>query len=330
MNPTPSRSAAPVALVVLAFACIYLIWGSTYLAIRFAIESMPPFLMVSARYLLAGGLLYAWVAGRGEAVRATAAQWRAAFFFGGLFFLVGNGGVSWAESRIPSGITALLVAMVPLWMALLEWLRRRDQHPGPQGLAGLLVGFLGVAFLIGPGESLTKAAVDPLAAGAMVLTTLGWAYGSIHARNAAHPPSLLQSAAMQMLAGGALCGLVGSLLGEWKSVDLAALSGRSTLAFFYLVVFGSIVAFTAYSWLLRAVRPTRVGTYAFVNPIVAVFLGWALGGEAVTGRTIVAGAVILCGVVLILRARSRLLGHDQPPRPGAVRRGDLQEVEARR
>lgn len=305
-RPAPARSLR----LVVAFACIYLIWGSTYLAIRFAIESMPPFLMVSLRYLLAGGLLYAWVAIRGEATRATAAQWRSAFFFGGLFFLVGNGGVSWAELRIPSGITALLVAMVPLWMTLLEWLRRRDQRPSLQALAGLLVGFAGVAFLIGPGESLTKAAIDPLAAGLMILTTLGWAYGSIHAGRADHPPSLLQTAAMQMLAGGILCGLLGSLLGEWRSVDLSAVSGRSTLAFLYLVVFGSIVAFSAYTWLLRAARPARVGTYAFVNPIVAVFLGWALGGEAVTGRTLVAGAVIVGGVILILRARSRLLGHD--------------------
>ncbi|HET9952679.1 MAG TPA: EamA family transporter [Candidatus Eisenbacteria bacterium] len=312
MNAATTRASAsaPTAMVVLAFACIYLIWGSTYLAIRFAIESIPPFLMVSIRFLLAGALLYGWAASRGEAVRATAAQWRAAFFFGGLFFVVGNGGVSWAELRIPSGIAALLVAMVPLWMTLLEWLRRRDQRPSPQALVGLLVGFLGVALLIGPGESLTKSAIDPLAAGVMVLTTLGWAYGSIHARGAPHPPSLLQSAAMQMLAGGVLSGLLGSLLGEWRSVDLSAVSGRSTLAFFYLVVFGSIVAFTAYTWLLRAVRPARVGTYAFVNPIVAVFLGWALGGETVTGRTIVAGAVIVCGVILILRARSRLLGDD--------------------
>jgi drug/metabolite transporter (DMT)-like permease len=297
-------------MIVLAFACIYLIWGSTYLAIRFAIESMPPFLMVSARYLIAGGLLYAWVSWRGEAARATAAHWRSAFVFGGLFFLVGNGGVTWAEQRIPSGITALLITMIPLWMTLLEWLRRRDQRPSPQALAGLLLGFAGVTYLVGPGESFTKAAVDPLAAAAMVLTTLGWAYGSIHARNAPHPPSLLQTVAMQMLAGAVLSGLVGTLLGEWPAVDLAAISARSALAFLYLVVFGSIIAFTAYSYLLRAARPARVGTYAFVNPIVAVFLGWALGGEAVTGRTVAAGAASIGGVILILRARSRLLRHD--------------------
>ena len=312
MDAPTLRSPASNAAVrlVIAFACIYLIWGSTYLAIRFAIESVPPFVMVSIRYLLAGGLLYAWVVLRGEAARATAAQWRSAFLFGGLFFLVGNGGVTWSELRIPSGIAALLVAMVPLWMTLLEWLRRRDRRPSPQALAGLLIGFAGVAFLIGPGESLAKAAIDPLAAGLMVLTTLGWAYGSIHAGRADHPPSLLQTAAMQMLAGGALCGLLGALLGEWRSFHPSAVSGRSAMAFLYLVVFGSIVAFTAYTWLLRAARPARVGTYAFVNPVVAVFLGWALGGEAVTGRILVAGAVIVGGVILILRARSRLLGHD--------------------
>jgi drug/metabolite transporter (DMT)-like permease len=305
MNAAATKAGAPVPLLVLAFACIYLIWGSTYLGIRFAIESMPPFFMVAARFLTAGALLYAWVAWRREATRPTLAEWGAAFLYGGCFFLVGNGGVSWAESRIPSGVAALLVAMVPLWMTVMEWFGRQRQRPTPLALAGLAIGFLGVAFLVGPGESLTKTALDPVSAAVMVVTTFGWAYGSLHAKNAPHPPSILQSVAMQMLAGGLLSGLAGALLGEWPAVDLSAVSIRSALAFAYLIVFGSIVAFTAYTWLLRVTRATRVGTYAFVNPIVAVFVGWSLGGEAVSTRTLVAGVVIVTGVVLILRARAR-------------------------
>jgi drug/metabolite transporter (DMT)-like permease len=314
MDAAQTRTAPPVPLLVLAFACIYLIWGSTYLAIRFAIETMPPFLMVGIRYLSAGAMLYAWVVWRREAVRPTPAQWRAAFLYGGCFFLMGNGGVSWAESRIPSGITALLVAMVPLWMTVLEWFGRRAQRPTPLALVGLSIGFLGVAFLVGPGESLTKAAIDPWPVAALVLTTFGWAYGSLHAKDAPHPPSILQSVAMQMLAGGLLSGLFGTLLGEWPAVDLSAISVRSTLALGYLIVFGSIVAFTAYTWLLRVTRATRAGTYAFVNPIVAVFLGWSIGGEPVSRRTLIAGAVIVTGVVLILRSRART----DPPVPATA------------
>lgn len=308
MNATATRRSPPATMVVLAFACIYLIWGSTYLAIRFAIETIPPFLMVGIRYLTAGGLLYAWVAWRGEATRPTAAQWRAALLLGGCFFLMGNGGVSWAETRIPSGITALLIAMVPLWMTLMETYLRRWSHPTPLATAGLVLGFLGVALLIGPGESLSKAAVDPLGAAALVLATLGWAYGSVHAKDAPQPPSLLQTAAMQMLCGGALAVGMGLLMGEWRAVNVEAISARSALAFAYLVTFGSIVAFSAYAWLLQVTRPTRVATYAFVNPIVAVFLGWALGGEEVTGRTLASGAVIVTGVILILRSRARAAG----------------------
>jgi drug/metabolite transporter (DMT)-like permease len=299
-----AKQAAPVALVIAAFACIYLIWGSTYLAIRFAIETMPPFPMVAARFIAAGTLLYAWVAWRGQATRPTLAHWRAAAFYGGCFFLVGNGGVTWAELRIPSGVAALMVAMVPLWLTVLEW-RGGVQRPRPLALAGLLIGFLGVAFLVGPGASLTRTALDPVAAGLLVVTTFGWAYGSLHAKDAAHPPSILQTIAMQMLAGGALSGLMGLLLGEWSAVDLSGVSLRSAIAFVYLILFGSIVAFTAYTWLLRNTRASRAGTYAFVNPIVAVFLGWAIGGEALSGRTLAAGAIIVTGVVLILRSRAR-------------------------
>jgi len=305
MNAAPTKSAAPTSRIILAFAAIYLIWGSTYLAIRFAIDTIPPLLMVGVRYMIAGALLYAWVVWRGEATRPTRAQWGSAFFLGGCFFLLGNGGVSWAESRIPSGTAALLVAMVPLWMTVIEWLGPRRRRPTPLALAGLVIGFLGVAFLAGPGASLTKAAIDPLPVLVLVVTTFGWAYGSLHSSSAARPPSILQAVAMQTFAGGILSCAAGTLLGEWRDLDISAISLRSILAMSYLVIFGSIVAFTAYTWLLRVTRPTRVGTYAFVNPIVAVFLGWTLGGEVASARTLIAGAVIVTGVVLILRSRAK-------------------------
>jgi drug/metabolite transporter (DMT)-like permease len=302
------RASAPLSLTLLAFACVYLIWGSTYLVIRFAIETIPPLLMVGIRYILAGALLYGWTAFRGQARRASAREWGAALAFGSLFFLVGNGGVSWSEQRIPSGIVALLVAAMPLWTAVFEWGRRGGRRPGALAIAGLALGFGGIALLIGPGESLSRSAVDPAGAIVMTLAPLGWAYGMVHARSAPHPPSLLQTAAMQMLAGGAATLLLGTLMGEWRGASLDAVSLRSLLALLYLIVLGSIVAFSAFAWLLQTNASDRVATYAYVNPIVAVILGWAVGGEPLGARTLVAGTIVILGVVLILQARARATG----------------------
>ncbi|HEU4335489.1 MAG TPA: EamA family transporter [Candidatus Eisenbacteria bacterium] len=302
------RASAPLSLTLLAFACIYLIWGSTYLVIRFAIETIPPLLMVGIRFLIAGALLYAWTVSRGQARRPSAREWGAATVFGGLFFLVGNGGVSWSEQRIPSGIVALLVAAIPLWTAIFEWRRRGGRRPGAMAIAGVALGFGGIALLIGPGESLTRSAVDPVGALVMTLAPLGWAYGMVHARNAPHPPSLLQTAAMQMLAGGAASLLLGTLMGEWRGASLDAVTLRSLLALLYLIVLGSIIAFSAFAYLLQTNSSDRVATYAYVNPIVAVILGWAVGGEPITSRILVAGSIVILGVVLILQARARAAG----------------------
>jgi drug/metabolite transporter (DMT)-like permease len=283
-SPAP-RSGTPLTKTLLAFACIYLIWGSTY--------------------LLAGSALYAWISIRREGRRPTAREWAAAFLYGSCFFVLGNGGVSWSEQRIPSGIVALLVAGVPLWIVLFEWLRPGGGRPTPLAIAGLAIGFAGIAILIGPGRSLTQSAVDPVGAIVMIFATFGWAYGTVHAKNAPHPPSLLQTAAMQMLGGGLMAIVVGSLLGEWSAARLDAVTARSALALLYLIVLGSVVAFSAYTWLLRNTTPDRVGTYAYVNPIVAVVLGWAIGGEPITPRTLVAGSIVVTGVILILNARAR-------------------------
>ena len=289
--------------VILAFACIYLIWGSTYLAIRFAVETIPPLLMAGVRFVIAGGLLYGWLALRGETMPPTRRQWSAAAILGGLFFLGGNGAVSWSETRVPSGLAALLVATIPFWIVLFDWMRRGGTRPSAAVLCGVLAGFAGVVLLVGTRGP--EGGIDHAGAAVLVVGPMAWAAGTVFSRRLSHPRSHLQSGAMQMLVGGlALCA-AGLLLGEARQVHVAAISMRSVFAILYLIVAGSIVAFSAYNWLLQASTPARVGTYAFVNPIVAVFLGWAFAGEAFGPNTLVAALFILAGVVLIVFSRMR-------------------------
>jgi drug/metabolite transporter (DMT)-like permease len=274
-----------------ALATVYVVWGSTYLGIVVAIRDLPPFLMLSIRFLIAGALLYAWAAFRG-AKAPTMIQWRAAVVAGGGLLLIGTGGVAWAEQHVDSGVVALVVAVMPLWLALLD-----RQWLSPVALIGLGLGFGGVALLVGPGAGLSLAAI------VVVFTSLAWAAASLYSRDSAQPSNALQGAAMQMLAGGALLGVVGLATGELSK--LHAPSAASVGAIAYLVVVGSIIGFTAYMWLLRNTRMSLVGTYAFVNPIVAVLLGWLFNNEALTVRTAVAGLVIVLGVALIVLAPTR-------------------------
>lgn len=294
---SPSRLALGV-----AFFCIYVIWGSTYLAILFAIETLPPFLMAGVRFLLAGALVYAWSRLLGGGARPDAAQWRATAVVGVLMLLGGNGLVVWSEQRIPSGVAALLVGTVPCFMVLLDWLRPGGQRPGGRVVIGLALGLVGLFWLVGPDSVMGGGRADWLGAGAVVLASLSWAVGSIYSRHGAMPSSPFLSTAMQMLAGGAALLVVAVTLGEPAQLDLAQVSLRSALGFLYLLVFGSLVAFSAYVWLLRVSTPARVSTYAYVNPVVAVLLGWAFAGEALTTRMIVAAAVIVSGVALITLA----------------------------
>lgn len=306
----PVRAAGPPrAAVLAAFAAVYLIWGSTYLAILFAIETLPPFLMAATRFLVAGALLYGWMRWRG-AERPDARQWRAAVVVGGLLLFGGNGLVVWAEQWVPSGVAALLVATVPFWMVMLEWARPGGARPGAGVLLGLLLGFGGIALLIGPGEW-AGGGVHLPGALALLLASFSWATGSIYSRGAPLPASPLLATSMQMLAGGGLLLAAGTLLGEWGRVELGAVSVRSAAALLYLIVFGSLVGFSAYVWLLRVSTPARVSTYAYVNPVVAVLLGWALAGEALTARVVVAVAVIVGAVAVITtrRARPRVAAH---------------------
>lgn len=298
-----AKPSAPAARwkVVLAFLAVYIVWGSTYLAIRYAIDTLPPFLMAGVRFLVAGSVLFAWARLSG-APWPSWAQWRSAALVGGLLLLGGNGGVVWAERTVPSGIAALLVASEPLWIVLLDWLPPRPARPTGRVLAGIGLGFAGVALLIAPWES-GAAAVDPVGAIVIVLAAASWAAGSLYSRRAELPGSPLLSTGTQMLTGGALLTLTGLGAGEAARFDPSAVSAASVAALAYLVVFGSLVAFTAYVWLMRNVAATKVATYAYVNPVIAVLLGWLIAGEPITGRTLVAAAVILGAVALLTVVR---------------------------
>jgi drug/metabolite transporter (DMT)-like permease len=300
-STTAARPALPQVLA--AFAAVYVIWGSTYLAIRFAIETLPPLLMAGVRFLLAGAVLYAFVRARGVA-RPRLVHWRSATVVGGLLLLCGNGGVVWAEQVIPSGVAALLVATVPLWMVLLDWARPGGASPSGTVIAGLVVGFAGLVLLIGPSELVGSGRVDPTGAVVVLFASLAWAIGSIYSRSASLPTSPLLATAMEMITGGALLAVGGLVRGELATLDPSGISAESALAFGYLVVFGSLIGFTCYIWLLGVTTPSRVATYAYVNPVVAVLLGWALASEPLTARVIGAATVIVAAVVLITRERS--------------------------
>lgn len=284
--------------IVIAFLAIYVIWGSTYLAIRFAVETLPPFLMAGVRHCVAGVILLAWVARKGR-VRPTAEQWRDAAIVGLLLLLGGNGLVTWSEQWVPSGLTALLVATVPLWMALLGGVLEPATRPHALGYAGIVLGLAGVALLVEPRGEL--AATPRTLAGAVGVlgAALLWATGSLYSRRAKLPKDRLLSTGMQMLAGSAGLLLTGLLSGEAARVHLDAVTLKSALALLYLIGFGSIIGFTAYVWLLQVVTPSKVATYAYVNPVVAVLLGVTLGGETLGPRTILATAIIVASVVTI-------------------------------
>jgi drug/metabolite transporter (DMT)-like permease len=287
----PSRPA-----LLSALGAVYLIWGSTYLAIKFAIETLPPLSMAGARFVTAGVLLYLWMRLRGES-RPTLLHWMNATVVGGCLLLGGNGGVVWAQQYVPSGITALIVATVPLWMVSLEWFR--GVRPNSGVIAGLLLGLLGIVLLIGPGELQTHREVHLGGALVLLFAAFSWAVGSIYARRASLPSSALLATGMEMIMGGALQLLVGSLMGEWGRLELDSVSWRSALSFIYLIIFGSWVGFSAYIWLLRVTTAAIASTYAYVNPVVAVFLGWALAGEIFSERMLLAAGIIVVAVALI-------------------------------
>jgi drug/metabolite transporter (DMT)-like permease len=295
-----SGRASP-ALIWLALGAVYLIWGSTYFAIREAVLTLPPLLMASVRFLVAGGLLYVWAIRRGgrEADRPGVPQWRAAFIAGTLLLLVGNGGVVLAERTVPSGVAALVIATIPLWMAVIDRVFF-GQRLAPLAIAGLVLGFGGLGLLVG---STGSGRLDPGGMLTLLAAAIGWSIGSMYSRSAQLPARPLVATALQMLAGGLALAIAGAIHGEFGDIHPERFSTASLLGLAYLIVFGSWVAFSAYVWLLRSAPISLVSTYAYVNPVVAVFLGWAFLSERITPRTVTAGAVIVVAVALMLSAR---------------------------
>jgi drug/metabolite transporter (DMT)-like permease len=285
------------AKVAAAFAAVYLIWGSTYLAISFVEESLPPFFMAGTRFLIAGSILYALIRLRGTS-RETRSDWGKMFVTGGLMLLGGHGAVIWAEQWVPSGLTSLLVSTVPLWMVLSNYLWNRSK-PNAKVAAGLALGFVGVILLAGGVEGLGASSVDITGATILVFGAFFWANGSLYSRSAKLSASPLLGTAIEMLAGGLLLLIASLILGEWTNIRLDLVSARSAVSWVYLIVFGSLVGFTSYIWLLKNVPPSQASTYAYVNPIVAMFLGWALAHEPFSLRNAVAAAIILAAVVII-------------------------------
>jgi len=286
--------------VVVALLVVYFVWGSTYLAIRWAIETLPGFTMAGVRFVIAGAALYAWGRARGGAAPRRV-HLLPSLGIGALLLLGGNGGVVWAEHRIDSGVAALLVAVEPVWITLLAPLLLRHRHAGWKSLAGLALGLVGVAVLVIDPAGTDASTVDLAGAVAVLVAAFSWALGSLWTVRATLPESRAVATAMQMFFGGALLLVAGAASGEWTGFEAGAVTGRSLVALGYLIVFGSIVAFTAYGYLLRSAPPGIVATYAFVNPVVAVWLGWLLADERIGWRVGLASLVILAAVGLIFR-----------------------------
>jgi drug/metabolite transporter (DMT)-like permease len=305
------------AAVIAALLIVYVVWGSTYLAIAVMVETMPPLLAAGARFLTAGLIMLAALVLRARLrreaepiERPTPAHWRSAAIVGGCLLLGGNGGVVLAETLIPSGIAAVLVATVPIWMAVLDAAVHR-RRPSGLVVGGLVAGIVGVAILVAPVEGFGR--LDPLGVGFVVAGAFFWAAGSIYARHAPLPRSGLLATGMEMLAGGALLLVAGTLIGEIGRTDVASFSVASVISVAYLVLVGSIVAFTAYTWLLANAPVTTVATYAYVNPIVAVALGAVILSEPLTLRTLIASVLIVGAVVAMVSGRPRA-EEDSAPR----------------
>lgn len=287
-------------LVVLAFAAVYILWGSTYLGIRLAIETLPGFLMAGVRFSLAGAILLTFSLLKGQRFVSSMSEWRKAFLVGALLLLCGNGGVTWAEKYVATGLVALLVSTEPLWVVILNWILTR-KRPNSKVLLGVLIGLAGVTLLVSDGLSQVngRSWLSLVGGGVVILAALGWAAGSVYTNR--HPidaPTSMASG-MQMLAGGSLLLILALISGDAGRLNLSNASWTSIGAFFYLLVFGSLIGFTAYSWLLNNVTPSMATTYAYVNPVVAVFLGWLIAGEPLTRRILFAAAIIISSVILI-------------------------------
>ncbi len=299
--PTPPTRTA----LLLAFAAIYLIWGSTYLAIRVAVETMPPFLMAGVRFLIAGTLLFSFLKLRGAAW-PTAHQWRANTIIGTFLLLGGNGAVVWAEQYLPSGLTALLIGIGPLFIVLTEWAWPGGTRPGVVTAIALLLGFIGVSWLAAPWENASHGGLNLGAVASILIGCVSWGIGSIYSRHAKHGAEPFFASSLQMLGGGVALTLAALVHDDFARLHIAVIAPRAWLAFAYLIAVGSLVGFSTFVWLMKHSTPARVATYAYVNPIVAVFLGWLLLNEPITSRTLVASAIIVTAVAIITVQKTKV------------------------
>jgi drug/metabolite transporter (DMT)-like permease len=315
--PEQQDSHASTAAIWAALIALYISWGSTYLAIRIAIESIPPFLMAGTRFVVAGAIMFGWAYARGEA-RGALSQVKSAAITGVLLLLCGNGLVVWAEKSIPSGIVALIVGLCPFWMVIISWIWERNARPSLTTALGLLVGFAGLLFLVLPdligkhSASGAKSLITPGGLLSVTVATLSWAFGSIYSRRRQLPSSPIFTIAIEMLSGGTALIVAGLLMREFRSEALSSVTLRSVFALGYLIVFGSIIGFSSYIYLLRATTVARASTYAYVNPVVAIFLGWLIAGEPLNWRVIVSAALITGAVALISRKQPAATPEAEP------------------
>lgn len=304
MNTRPSTDARTA--VVLSFASIYLIWGTTFLAIALAIQTIPPFIAGGVRYVAAAALLYAWLRWRSrDPLRGVPLA--AALFCGVLLSGIGNGFVIWAQQGVPSGVAALIIAAIPVMVSLFDWAWFSRKAPNSRALLGIAVGLAGVVVIVTHTHALASAA-KPLHLAAMFAAVVGWSFGTLQQKRLARAETVLSFTCVQMFGGGVFQFAMATLAREWPRLDLAAISLTSTLALSYLIVFGSIIALNAYLWLLTRVSPQKVTTYALVNPIVALFLGAVVLHERITIMALVAASLVLLGVALVMfpqRARKQ-------------------------
>ena len=306
--PTPTRAAPRGAPIWLGMLVLYLVWGSTYLGIAIAVETMPPFLMAAVRFFAAGVILLTWsVAREGRAfIPPTQREWRDSAIVGGLLIGGGMGMVAYGEQTIPSGIAALVIAMMPLWVAILGRVFLGERLPR-LAVFGIVLGFAGIAILVGPSALGGAGALDPVGLVAVMISPIAWSSGSLFASHrAVLPRRPLVATGVQMVLGGLLLAVMGALTGEFARLDIGAISRESVIALLYLLVMGSLVAFTVYGWLMRIAPLPLISTYAYVNPVVAVLLGALVLGETIDARTVVAGTVIVLAVAVIVTARGRM------------------------
>jgi drug/metabolite transporter (DMT)-like permease len=310
--------------VLLAFAIIYFVWGSTFLAIRVGVREVPPFLLAGVRFLVAGIVLYAWMRAKGTPSPAVR-EWRAASLLAVLIFVFDYGFLFWAEKRVPSGIAAVMMATIPVFMALSEIVIMKTQRLSARLAMALLIGIGGVTVLVSRTLSFGEVPIDTAGACALIVAAISWSLASALTRKLPLPAAKAMSSAAQMLTGGILLTLTAALLGEFRGFHIQAVSRAAWLALAYLIVAGSIVAFTAYVWLIHHESPTKVGTYAYVNPVVAVLVGYFLGGEAIGPRTILGTVLVLVSVIVITTTPSKKSETDA--RSSETKQVEPQEIE---